>query len=296
MDEDNISQRQFRAELERLERALAEQTEWLKNWHLDMMANTTGGSFENRAQNDNQAPFRQWYYGQAPGMFDDSPVFAALGFSLESMQAQARHLSSSTRQEGPFPVSEYKAFMDSVVSFNDLVFKLQRESWNLISRVDELTGLGNEAAMRDQIEIERERARRTNQPTCVALADLTLYEPVQASAGQIGEAEVLVKLADALEVNLRLYDKIYRYDDDIFLICLPNTDPEIAGLVVNRLHELIIHRPLVLDDNTAVQVDLAFGIAPINAEETVQETIAHVAVALEKAATGESGPVVCWSA
>lgn len=294
MDDDNISQRQFRAELERLERALSEQTEWLKNWHLDMMANSTGEPSVSPAQNDNQAPFRRWYYGQVPGMFDDSPVFAALGFSLESMQAQARHLSSSTRQKSPFPVSEYKDFMDSVVSFNELVFKLQRESWNLISRVDELTGLGNEAAMREQIEIERERARRTDQPTCVALADLLSFEPVNSSAGQVSEAEVLIKLAEALEVNLRLYDKIYRYDGEIFLVCLPNTDTEIAGLVVNRLHELITHRPIVLDDNTSVNIDLAFGIAPIDPEESLESTIAHVATALEKAASGESGPVICW--
>ena len=231
-----------------------------------------------------------------PGVFDDSPVFAALGFSLESMQARARQLSSATNADQVFPFTAYRDFMDSVVSFNELVFKLQRESLNQISKVDDLTGLGNDQAMRDQIEVERERARRSSLPTCVALAELTGFSSADEDAGQVGEAESLVLLAQALHDNLRLYDQVYRYEGDIFLVCLPNTDLKTAELVVGRLHGLITENPGALEDDTKVKFELSFGIAPVGPEESVESIMAHVSSALREAVKDDDEPVKSWAA
>ena len=159
---------------------------------------------------------------------------------------------------------------------NELVFKLQHETWSQISKVDDLTGLGNDQAMRDQIEIERERARRSTLPACVALAELIGFSTIEENAGQVAESEVLVLLAHALHDNLRLYDQVYRYEGEIFLVCLPHTDLTTAELVVGRLHGLITKNPIALEDGTMVQLGLSFGIAPVGQEESVEKIMAHV--------------------
>lgn len=301
MPEEVKSQRELRTELSRLEAAIAEQTEWLKEWHLDVVGHSVGkvngngnGDGNGHGAANAQAPFRNWYYGQTPGLFDDSPVFAALGFSLESMQAQARQLVRATQAGQVFPFGEYREFMDAVVSFNDLVFKLQRESWHQLSRVDELTGLGNDQAMRDQIAIERERTQRTGLPTCVALAQLTDFQPVDDDAGKISNAEALVCLAEALEDNLRLYDRVYRYESDIFLICLPNTDADVAEQVVKRLHGLITQKPLQLEDQTKLNVLTIFGIGPVLPADSVSTIVTQVTAALRRASEDSTTPVASW--
>ena len=59
-----------------------------------------------------------------------------------------------------FPVTEYNDFMETAAAFNEMVFKLQRETLFQVAHIDDLTGAGDEMAMRNYIEAERERVKR----------------------------------------------------------------------------------------------------------------------------------------
>jgi diguanylate cyclase (GGDEF)-like protein len=288
----------YQRELMRMEAAMREQFEWLKTWHLTVFSSTGEElpAFDAIAT----SPFRAWYKGLPQDLFAESPIFIALGFSLESMHSLGERLLAQIEENGQFPDGDYTEFMDSVISFNDLVFKLMRESLNQIAHVDTLTGVGNETGMRVHITAERERVRRTSQQACIALAELGDFT-VPEEKGldfhvdlQVGRSEVISGFAQASAELLRPYDQLYRTDNDNFVFCLPYTDTDVANLVISRLHATLVGGGLEMEDGTRVEIGLRFGIAPIGGEDEIEDVMAHAREALELARTNALVDVVAW--
>jgi hypothetical protein len=69
-------------------------------------------------------------------------------------------LAEKLAETDMFPATEYNDFMEATAAFNEMVFKLQRETLSQVAYIDDLTGAGDEVAMRDYIEAERERVKR----------------------------------------------------------------------------------------------------------------------------------------
>jgi|TARA_B100000315_G_C14494675_1_gene549333 diguanylate cyclase (GGDEF)-like protein len=288
----------YRRELTRMEAAMREQIEWLKDWHLYVFSNT--GDEQEEFENIAEFPFKAWYGGLPQELFAESPIFVALGFNLESMQTLANQFVRVFQESGHFPEAEYGDFMDSVSKFNDLVFKLMRESLNQVAHVDDLTGVGNETGMRAHISAERERVRRTNQQACVALAELGEYTVPDEDGLEldpdvkVSRSEVISRFAQTVEEMLRPYDQLYRIDNDDFVLCLPYTDTDVANLVVNRLHAALVGGGLGMEDGTKVELVLRFGIAPIGADDEVEDVMEHAREAVELARANALLDVVAW--
>ena len=69
-------------------------------------------------------------------------------------------MAEKLAETGMFPATEYNDFMEAAASFKEMVFKLQRKTLFQVTHIDDLTGAGDEMAMRDYIEAERERVKR----------------------------------------------------------------------------------------------------------------------------------------
>ena len=216
------------------------------------------------------------------------------------MQSLCNQVLDLLEDDADIPEPEYAAFMDSVIHFNDQVFKLMRESLSQIAQVDNLTGFGNETGMRVHIMAERERVRRTSQQACIALAELGEYsvpdeEGLELGTDiKVGRSEVISEFAHASAELLRPYDQLYRIDNDNFVICLPYTDTDVANLVISRLHESLVGGGLAMEDGTKVFIGLRFGIAPIGNDDEIEDVMAHAREALELARTNALLDVVAW--
>ena len=288
----------YQRELRRMEAAMRDQVEWLKDWHLLVFAGADAEESDYAAIAT--SPFRAWYKGLPQDLFAESPIFVALGFSLESMQSLGNQVLDLLEDDADIPEPEYAAFMDSVIHFNDQVFKLMRESLSQIAQVDNLTGFGNETGMRVHIMAERERVRRTSQQACIALAELGEYsvpdeEGLELGTDiKVGRSEVISEFAHASAELLRPYDQLYRIDNDNFVICLPYTDTDVANLVISRLHESLVGGGLAMEDGTKVFIGLRFGIAPIGNDDEIEDVMAHAREALELARTNALLDLVAW--
>jgi len=102
---------------------------------------------------------------------------------------------------------------------------------------DSLTGLSNRRVLEEQLPREMARARRTQSPLCVALIDIDHFKAYNDTHGHLAGDEVLRECARAWDQSLRGEDTIVRFGGEEFLVLLPNTGPEEAAEVVERLRE-----------------------------------------------------------
>lgn len=104
-----------------------------------------------------------------------------------------------------------------------------------MARHDQLTGLSNRRALEEQLPRAMARARRSRSPLCVAILDIDHFKEYNDSHGHLAGDEVLRACAKAWDSALRGEDMIVRFGGEEFLVLLPDTEPEMAAEVVERL-------------------------------------------------------------
>ncbi len=104
-----------------------------------------------------------------------------------------------------------------------------------LARRDSLTGLPNRRALEEQLPQDMARARRSGEPLSVAILDIDHFKSYNDSHGHLAGDEVLRACAKAWDSALRGEDTIVRFGGEEFLVLLPDTGPEQAAEIVERL-------------------------------------------------------------
>jgi diguanylate cyclase (GGDEF)-like protein/PAS domain S-box-containing protein len=104
-----------------------------------------------------------------------------------------------------------------------------------LARRDDLTGLPNRRALQELMPRELARARRSQAPLCVAIVDIDHFKAFNDSHGHLAGDEILRQCAIAWDSALRAEDTIVRFGGEEFLVLLPETSPEQAAEIVERL-------------------------------------------------------------
>ncbi|HEY5943754.1 MAG TPA: diguanylate cyclase [Solirubrobacterales bacterium] len=112
--------------------------------------------------------------------------------------------------------------------------KLLGEVQNL-ARHDALTGLPNRRVLQELLPREMARARRKELPLCLAIVDIDHFKSYNDSHGHLAGDEVLRACARAWDGTLRGEDTLVRFGGEEFLVLLPETEPEQAAEIVERL-------------------------------------------------------------
>jgi diguanylate cyclase (GGDEF)-like protein/PAS domain S-box-containing protein len=104
-----------------------------------------------------------------------------------------------------------------------------------MARHDSLTGLPNRRALEEQLPREMARARRTRSPLSIAIVDIDHFKAYNDSHGHLAGDEVLRACAREWDSALRGEDTIVRFGGEEFLVLLPDTTPEQAAEIIERL-------------------------------------------------------------
>lgn len=104
-----------------------------------------------------------------------------------------------------------------------------------MARRDALTGLPNRRALEEQLPQAMARARRRQSSLSVAILDIDHFKNYNDTYGHLAGDEVLRACAKAWDSALRAEDTIVRFGGEEFLVLLPDTPPEEAGEIVERL-------------------------------------------------------------
>jgi diguanylate cyclase (GGDEF)-like protein/PAS domain S-box-containing protein len=104
-----------------------------------------------------------------------------------------------------------------------------------MARHDALTGLPNRRVLEELLPREMARARRDESPLSLAIVDIDRFKAYNDAHGHLAGDEVLRACAREWDGALRGSDTLVRFGGEEFLVLLPETEPEQAAEIVERL-------------------------------------------------------------
>jgi len=109
----------------------------------------------------------------------------------------------------------------------------------VLSVTDKLTQVFNRVKLDEVLRAEMNRASRYGTPLSVALVDLDFFKQVNDAFGHAVGDDVLIRIADILRGNIRAEDTVGRWGGEEFMIILPQTEPDQATAVAEKIREAI---------------------------------------------------------
>jgi diguanylate cyclase (GGDEF)-like protein len=137
-----------------------------------------------------------------------------------------------------------------------------RQLSELMNR-DSLTGLLKHSLIKEEVEKELARCRRSGHRSCVVMLDLDHFKTVNDTWGHSQGDIVIRTLANLLRNRLRETDMIGRYGGEEFLVVLPECDVSAAKDLIRGIGESFSELSFVAGESS-FQVTFSAGIAAIN--------------------------------
>jgi diguanylate cyclase (GGDEF)-like protein len=127
---------------------------------------------------------------------------------------------------------------------------------------DELTGLANIRAFRETMEREAARAERFRHELSLVFMDLDDFKDINDAHGHLQGDEVLRLVGEILRTEPRAIDEAARYGGEEFLVALPETGPEGAVELAERIRARLEAATVEsIDGGAPVRVTASFGTA-----------------------------------
>lgn len=141
---------------------------------------------------------------------------------------------------------------------DNMLYVLQQSYQNskFMSEHDTLTGLPNRLNTQSYLV---EQIQSGNDVGLI-MVDLDYFKQVNDNFGHLFGDKVLVEVADLLQSNLRVGDKVGRYGGEEFVVILPNTNMEVAEQVANLLHTTFNRLEINISDEKTLKPTASFGV------------------------------------
>ncbi|HTI29066.1 MAG TPA: diguanylate cyclase [Methylomirabilota bacterium] len=126
---------------------------------------------------------------------------------------------------------------------------------------DRLTGVANRETLLSTLGTEIERATRHQKWLSVAFIDIDRFKPINDTYGHHTGDRVLREIAGVIGDNIRASDLFGRYGGEEFMLILPETTPEEATVLAEKLRQLVMDHPLTVAPRQTLQVTISIGVA-----------------------------------
>jgi diguanylate cyclase (GGDEF)-like protein/putative nucleotidyltransferase with HDIG domain len=146
------------------------------------------------------------------------------------------------------------------------------------ARVDPKTGLFNARHFAAELREELARSVRFERPMSVIMADLDLLRDINNSYGHLAGDAVLNGIADVFRRHLRHYDVPARFGGEEFAIILPETGPEQAIEIADRIRRAVAEEPFEIDTSSEpIRATISLGVAGFPKDGTDSNELIHQA-------------------
>src|SRR6266566_2257806 len=126
---------------------------------------------------------------------------------------------------------------------------------------DRLTGVANRETLLTVLLAEVERASRHYKPLSVAFIDIDRFKPINDTFGHNSGDAVLRQIAALVGDQIRVSDLFGRYGGEEFMLILPETAPEDAVALAEKLRQLVTQHALVIAGGQTLQVTVSIGVS-----------------------------------
>jgi diguanylate cyclase len=285
----------LRAALAQLEQATRDHVEWQENLLRAIVCGLPFNPSEVAEDAHLNCRFGRWYYEQAPAELWGQPVFTTIGREHERLHRAAARLLREVAADAPIVREDFEELLRGLGELRLKLDLLRDEISSTLRNRDALTGAYDRAEMLPRLREWHELAKRHVQPCCLVFMDLDHFKDVNDRCGHGTGDEILAGTVRHLSHCLRPYDKVFRYGGDEFLICLPGADLAIGQSVIKRVRESLARQPLVVGpESIAVQVSASFGLALLDPEVGVEDSIERADQALLLAKTVGRNRAISW--
>jgi diguanylate cyclase (GGDEF)-like protein/putative nucleotidyltransferase with HDIG domain len=188
--------------------------------------------------------------------FRESGLFGAEGLSVDIVLTILGVSLAAFWNWNPWLI--FAALAPLVVVHRSLsVPQLQAEA-----RVDPKTGLYNARYFATTLAAEITRASRFERPMSLIMADLDLLRDINNSYGHLAGDAVLKGIAEIFRQQLRHYDVPARFGGEEFSILLPETPPEQALEIAERIRRAVAEREFEVETaSEPIRATVSIGVA-----------------------------------
>ena len=279
-----------------LEAAMEETRQWLALFHRALVCRLRPDPEVVTEDAHRMSRFGRWYSTNRDDDIFSQPAFAMLVGMHQGLYAHAAILAVRGWKDDGIPAGEYDALLHKIDSFNEQAGRMARAFRAALSDLDPLTGTNTRMTMERELMREQQRMRRSGRPCSIAIADIDRFKSVNDTYGHQAGDRVLARVTRIIEDTLRPYDSIYRFGGEEFLICLPDSGPEDARRVLDRVRKTISETAIPIDKGDPLSVTVSFGVAQLVPRRSLKDIMERADRALYEAKNNGRDQVVVWTA
>jgi len=262
--------------LEQLEQAIRDHNQWLMEWHRALVCRVPLQEQHMANNAHRHCEFGKWYYSKEDAYLSHFTEFIEIEKLHATMHDLARSLLKKSISNEALSLTEYDDCLKSRGEFRELVSTLEKKLRNTILHTDPLTNIANRHEMVPCLT----QYRDSQSSNVVCMSDLDHFKLVNDTHGHTVGDQVLTTVAKFFSCHLRPLDIIFRYGGDEFLIVLVDVDLAQSETVVDRLRALLARQTIVVDSQYSLNMTASFGLAVLDPELEIEETIARADQAL----------------
>ncbi len=136
-----------------------------------------------------------------------------------------------------------------------------------LASTDPLTGVHNRRYLDTHLDQLLQRARTTNKPLSVAFCDIDHFKKLNDTYGHAAGDEVLIEFTRRLTRNLRSFDLVARIGGEEFVVVMPDTPPERARRIGERLRQKIEVEAFTVSGAEPIAVTISVGVTTSRASD-----------------------------
>jgi diguanylate cyclase (GGDEF)-like protein len=161
----------------------------------------------------------------------------------------------------PGVLSAIKILLEPVAAALDNAQLLKRVE--ALSVTDDLTHLYNSRYLNQVLRREAKRTSRSGRPLSLLFLDLDGFKSINDSHGHLFGSRALVEVAVVIRGSARETDVVARFGGDEFALVLPETGPEGAFAVGERVRQRIAAHSFLGADGLDIHLTASVGVATL---------------------------------
>jgi diguanylate cyclase (GGDEF)-like protein len=178
-----------------------------------------------------------------------------------------------------FEEKEYSAinifYLEKITQTINVLLRWQSEYHKMYLNTthDNLTGLLNYRAFLNRLDVEMNRALRTEQSLVIIIVDVDKFKRINDTFGhQIGNI-ALRKIADLIYSSVRNIDIVARYGGEEFIVAIYNSNKKSTEQIAERIVSNVANNIFIFNDQR-IKITVSLGMAEFpNDSDQVQKLI-----------------------
>ncbi len=149
---------------------------------------------------------------------------------------------------------------DEIATLTDSFNKMSQQLKKMVYH-DTLTGAYNRQMFQQRIAQELAHSRRHNQPLALLMIDVDHFKKINDTFGHLVGDQVLKEISDLLRATVRTDDYVARFGGEEFVVISPNTSPETALILAERIRTTVAAHPFTINATESRRLTISIGVA-----------------------------------